>query len=241
MVTLLTPERVLLVLRAMVTGSLAIRVDGLERIPKQGGAILVCNHSDYADPLIQALFSGRRLTFLGKAGMLELQWLRRIQSLLGSVDKKSFEGGLVELADEFLNVSSQVLFDIQQSFSPAEGPLSAEERDKLCQILSDGAVLALYPEMKSGPGAGLAPFSTLPGELSSLTGLPVVPAGISGSHGLSSLRQWLFGRNLGRAVVYSLGEPMSFSSDDVQNGTERLQAEVGRLCRRQSRSAGSQF
>ncbi|MBE7439694.1 MAG: 1-acyl-sn-glycerol-3-phosphate acyltransferase [Spirochaetales bacterium] len=238
MVTLLTPERVLLVLRALVTGSLAIRVDGLEHIPERGGAILVCNHSDYADPLIQALFSGRRLTFLGKAGMLELQWLRRLQSLLSSVDKSTIEGGLVELADEFLNISGQVLFDIQQSLTPAEDPLSQEELDKLCQILRDGAILALYPEMKSSPGAGLAPFSDLPVQLSRLTGLPVVPAGIIGSHGLSSLRQWLFGRNIGRAVVYSIGEPMLFvPAEDISTGVQKLHGQVARLCRRQSSRA----
>ena len=49
--------------------------EGQERIPKEGGAIVVANHVSYADPFTVALFvhdTGRRPRFLAKASLFTL-------------------------------------------------------------------------------------------------------------------------------------------------------------------------
>lgn len=223
-------------------------------MPREGGAILVCNHSDYVDPLVQALFSGRRLTFLGKAELLELGWLRKIQGLLSQLDRNSLEGSLAELADEFLNVSGQVVFDIyQQTLAdrsgesaqswPGLGPQAevdyTQDLPKLCQLLAEGQVLSLYPERKAGPEPKLAPFQDLPLELSARSGCPIVPAGLYGTHGLSSLRHWLLGRNLGRAVVYRMGPPLWPDPANPDWKSQVLEQKVSQLSRRFSPAAGA--
>ncbi|MFH1277801.1 MAG: lysophospholipid acyltransferase family protein [Candidatus Eisenbacteria bacterium] len=43
-----------------------LRVEGLEKIPRQGGMILAVNHASYADPMVAAAGSPRELRFFAK-------------------------------------------------------------------------------------------------------------------------------------------------------------------------------
>lgn len=76
------------VLHTLLNSLVSVRVEGQERIPKQGGALLVCNHTDIVDPLIQELYSGRELHFLAKAELFDAAPLReRITELRVEFDR----------------------------------------------------------------------------------------------------------------------------------------------------------
>ena len=57
------------------------RYEGVEHVPREGAALVACNHISYFDPLAQGYFlekAGRRPRFLAKAELYENWLLRRV-------------------------------------------------------------------------------------------------------------------------------------------------------------------
>lgn len=58
-----------------------LKVWGLENVPKEGGAILLCNHQSYLDPVLFSVRLKRPVTFMAKSELFEqssaFEWLIR--------------------------------------------------------------------------------------------------------------------------------------------------------------------
>jgi 1-acyl-sn-glycerol-3-phosphate acyltransferase len=170
-----------------------LRHEGLERIPKQGPAIVACNHISYLDPLTNGEAvdrAGRRARFLAK------QELFRIP-VVGTV----------------LRGAGQI--------AVARGSRDGSSLDRAVEALEAGEVVVIYPEGTVTDRADGLPMQGKTGvaRLALRTGVPIVPMASWGSRevwqksGKGSLR-------FGRPILTKIGPPIPTTRDPDAAATE---------------------
>ncbi|MCB1318488.1 MAG: 1-acyl-sn-glycerol-3-phosphate acyltransferase, partial [Leptospiraceae bacterium] len=61
----------LFLLHVLLNSMVSIRVEGKSNVPPKGGLLIVCNHTDIIDGVIQGLYTGRDLSYLAKAELFD--------------------------------------------------------------------------------------------------------------------------------------------------------------------------
>ncbi len=126
-------------------------IEGNQRIPQTGPAILVSNHISAGDTFLLPAMITRRMTFPAK---LEL------------FHGRGFKGRLMAW---FLKSIGQVPLD------RSGGRASAGSMDGLIQVLRDGGLLGIYPEGTRSPDGRLYKGKTGVARLVLQAGVPVIP------------------------------------------------------------------
>jgi len=62
-----------------------IRATGIEHVPKEGGALLVCNHLSFIDALLLACCTPRPIRFIMYRGFYEKRWVKPLVSRMGAI------------------------------------------------------------------------------------------------------------------------------------------------------------
>ena len=129
-----------------------VRVEGVERLPRRGPAIVAANHVSFFDSVVLIMSMRRTLSFVGKAEYLDSWKTRRVLPALGMipVDRSDGRRALVAL-------------------KMATGLLRA------------GKLFAIYPEGTRSRDGDLHAGHTGAAYLSMATGVPIVPTGIVGT------------------------------------------------------------
>lgn len=164
-----------------------LRHEGLERVPRQGPAIVACNHISYLDPLTNGEAvrrAGRRPRFLAKRELFEIP-------VVGTV----------------LRGAGQI--------PVTRGSRDGSSLDRAVEALQDGEVVLIYPEGTVTDRDDGLPMEGKTGvaRLALRTGAPVVPMASWGSQpvwqksGKGSLR-------FGRPILTEVGEPLAFERDE---------------------------
>ena len=183
------------------------RVEGLERIPRQGPAIIACNHLSYLDPFSNGcavIDAGRRPRFLAKQELFDT-------FLVGSA----------------LRGAGQI--------PVARGTRAVTPLLRAKEALDLGEVVVIYPEGTVTKREDHLPMEGRTGtvRLSLMSGVPITPMASWGSQGVwqksgkGSLRY-------GRPVWTMTGEPLDFSArvaemddrDAVKEMTAQLMARL---------------
>ena len=169
--------------------------EGFEHVPREGAALVACNHISYFDPLAHGYFlvkAGRRPRYLAKIELFRnpisgpvLRGARQIPVVRGSGD---------------------------------QAPVSAAAK-----ALRAGEVVVVYPEATVTRNADLSPMRGKGGiaRLTLATGVPVIPLAVWGSapvwrKGGRSLR-------FGRPIWVKAGPPLDFTEyEDRADDTEAL-------------------
>jgi 1-acyl-sn-glycerol-3-phosphate acyltransferase len=165
-----------------------VQVEGLEHVPRRGGAVLAFNHHSYVDfvllgwPVVRSL--GRPVRFLAKREI----WDGRIS------------GWAARWADA-VPVERTSAGGRTQAFSAA------------AQALRDGDLVAVAPEQTISTSLELLPFRTGAVRLAQRSGAPIVPVIGWGSH-----RCVTKGRRprlrFGLPVVVHFGAPLTVAPDE---------------------------
>lgn len=186
-----------------------IEVEGLDRIPAQGGVILTPNHVSHVDPVILGTTlrrSGRRTRALAKASLFSAPGVGLVLTKMGHIPV------------------------YRDSAQATEALRSAIEQVRL------GEVLAVYPEgTVPKDGARLGPFKTGAARLALATGAPVVPIAQVGSDAVlpavktrGTLRPLLTSFLRRRSVRIIVGEPLVlaelFPTPDPEDRSQVAQA-----------------
>ncbi|HET8930219.1 MAG TPA: HAD-IB family hydrolase [Acidimicrobiales bacterium] len=132
-------------------------LDGLESLPRTGGAIIVANHRSYFDPIALGYLAGRvdrAVRFLAKKEVLDAPVVGQFARAMGTirVDRGTGSNAPLELAAEALEAGELVVILPQGTI-----PRGAE---------------FFEPDLHGRPGAA---------RLAAMTKLPVVPVGIWGT------------------------------------------------------------
>jgi 1-acyl-sn-glycerol-3-phosphate acyltransferase len=184
--------------------------EGMEHLPREGAALVACNHISYFDPLAQGLFvskCGRRPRFMAKSELYENWFLRRV--LEGTKQIKVFRG---------------------------TGDTAPVENAK--QALRDGEVVMIYPEGTRTRNPDFTPMQGKRGiaRLTLATDTPVIPLAVWGSQHVD-IQHGVHPGKFGRPIWVKAGVPMDFSaysgqaddSDALRQVTEQVMAELSRL------------
>ena len=159
-------------------------VEGLDRIPEHGGAILASNHLAVADSFLLPLLVRRRITFLAKREYFTQP------GLLGWLKKMFFMG------------VGQVPVD-RSSGSAAQAAL-----DTAVRLLREGTLLGIYPEGTRSPDGRLYKGKTGVARMALEANVPVIPVAMIGTDELNPIgsRMWR-----PHHVHIRIGEPLDFS------------------------------
>ncbi|MDJ0972407.1 MAG: AMP-binding protein [Kiloniellales bacterium] len=136
------------------------KVDGLRNLPAKG-AVLVCNHASYLDPLVMATVLPGEPVFVAKR----------------ELEPQFFAGSLLR--------GLGVLF--VERHAPEAGVADTQE---ILALAKARQLLVLYPEGTFGRGAGLLPFRLGAFVVAAEAGLPVVPATIRGTRSILRDSDW---------------------------------------------------
>ena len=130
-------------------------MEGLEQVPREGAALVACNHISYLDPLADAYFitlAGRRPRFLAKQELFENPFLRTVLRGAGQIPVRRGTGDPAAL-------------------------------DAAAAALRSGEAVLVYPEGTVTKNPDFSPMAARTGiaRLAFETGLPVVPLAIWGA------------------------------------------------------------
>ena len=95
------------ILRVLIKGVFRVRVIGAENMPKEGGAIVASNHRSNWDPIVVAITTPRKLTFMAKAELFKNKMVASVLRAVGAFpikrgggDVGAIKGALTILKNE---------------------------------------------------------------------------------------------------------------------------------------------
>lgn len=159
-------------------------VEGLEHVPKSGGAILASNHMAVADSFFMPLMMPRRVTFLAKREYFTSP------GFTGRLKKYFFSG------------VGQVPID-RSSGAAAQAALDTGVR-----LLSEGKLLGVYPEGTRSPDGRLYKGKTGVARMALEADVPVIPIGMHGTNRVNPIGSKIWRP---RKVRIRIGPPLDFS------------------------------
>jgi len=209
-------EPIYVIVRSILVSVLRLlfrwKIDGVEKIPRTGPAIVAPNHISHFDPLCTAYLvdrAGRRPRYLAKASLWKNPVMRVIFSGCGQIPVERGTGN--------------------------DSPTRAAE-----DALRKSEVVVVYPEGTITTNLDLTPMKGKTGvaRLTLATGVPVTPVAVWGAQWLIGKgRKWKYRGH--RLIMLKIGEPMRFDEfagrqddpDALREVTDRVMAEIDRLVR----------
>lgn len=129
-----------------------VRVEGLENVPKSGGALIAPNHTSVLDSFFVPLSLPRRITYVGKAEYLDDWKTRFVFPLMGMIP-----------------------------IDRSGGDASGAALDAAAGVLESGELFGIYPEGTRARDGRLHKGHTGVARLALRTRCPIIPVGIIGT------------------------------------------------------------
>jgi 1-acyl-sn-glycerol-3-phosphate acyltransferase len=184
-------------------------VEGLEHIPKTGGAIFAGNHLSVADELFLGAVVPRHLAFWAKSDYFTGTGVK------GYLNRKLMEGlGAIRV-------------------ERAGGRAALTAFDAAIPALKDGDLIAVYPEGTRSPDGKLYRGRTGVARLAVAAGVPIIPVGMIGTDQVQPIGQ-VYPKLKRNTVTIKFGEPIGTAgrSDDrtaLRELTDQVMAEIQKL------------
>jgi len=172
------------------------KVEGLEHVPEEGGAIFASNHLSFSDSIFLPLVVPRRVTFLAKSDYFTGTGVK------GRATAAFFKG------------AGQVPVD-RSGASAAQAAL-----DTGIRVINEGALLGIYPEGTRSPDGRLYRGKTGVARMAIATGAPVMPVAMINTDKIQPI-----GKKLPRImqVGVRIGRPIDFSRYRGQTGNRFIE------------------
>ncbi len=184
------------------------KVEGLENVPRTGGAILASNHLSVADEYMLGSLVRRHIAFWAKAEYFNTPgvkgwFFKKLMTGLGAIEVRR-EGG--------------------------RGALTAF--DSGIAALQAGDIVNIYPEGTRSPDGRLYRGRTGVARLALLAGVPVIPVGCIGTAEVQPIGRVV--PRLGQKVTVKFGKPLDFTgrpmdSSSLRAITDEVMAEIQKL------------
>ncbi|MCB1177690.1 MAG: 1-acyl-sn-glycerol-3-phosphate acyltransferase [Leptospiraceae bacterium] len=232
-----------LILKSLINSIYKIEVSGLENVPLKGGGILVCNHTDNLDVLVQGTSIDRKIVFLGKYELFNpqepiLKIMNQDDSPLStpilSPVKLALESGLNALGDVYSKQlkkwGSMPIIRASEGMN-AKTALDYYEKleNYICDILRSGEIVSIYPEGTRTETGVMGPFKAMAAKLAIRANVPLIPSGISGAWRMSSPQAFLTGAAFKTKITYNVGNiipPEQFPKESEKKAAKMLTEEL---------------
>jgi 1-acyl-sn-glycerol-3-phosphate acyltransferase len=171
------------------------RVEGLENVPANGGAVLAGNHLSVADEYIMGSVVPRHIAFWAKAEYFN-------GTGLGGFAMKTLMRGLgaIEVNRE-------------------GGRAALTALDAAIPALRGGELVGVYPEGTRSPDGRLYRGRTGAVRLALLAEVPIIPIGVIGTERVQPIGRKI--PKLGAKVTIRFGKPMDFTGATMDSATLR--------------------
>ncbi|MCB1141611.1 MAG: 1-acyl-sn-glycerol-3-phosphate acyltransferase [Leptospiraceae bacterium] len=224
--------------KTLIENIYKIEITGMENIPKTGGAVLVCNHTDALDVPIQGVFLPRKITFLGKYELFNpqepiLQMIRDKNSPLASPLFAPLVSILEENLKNFGDYYAKQMklwggMPVIRSFQGTDAKAAVAYYEKLenymVDILKSGEILSIYPEGTRTETGLMGPFKAMAAKIAIRAKVPLIPSGISGAWKMSTTQAFLSGAAFRTKITYNIGNPIP--PDQFPNDSEKKSAKM---------------
>ena len=168
----------------LVTTVFRPSITGVENVPREGAAIIVCNHLSFVDSIFLPLAIPRKMTFLAKSDYFT---------------GKGIRGAIVKW---FMTSAGQLPID------RSGGKASEASLNTGLGVLAEGRVLGIYPEGTRSPDGRGYRGRTGVARMVLEAHVPVIPVAVVGTDEVMPLGAKL--PKVKRASVV-IGEPLDFS------------------------------
>jgi 1-acyl-sn-glycerol-3-phosphate acyltransferase len=180
-----------------------LRVEGVERIPERGAALLICNHVSFVDPIVISAACPRPIRFIMEAAIFRIPVMNTVFRGMKAIP-----------------------------VAPAKEDPAVYERafEVVAKELRDGQLVCIFPEGRLTKNGEVGEFRAGMLRILKETPVPVIPMAVSNLWGsmfsrfAKSLLQRLPRRYLAK-ITLAVGEPIA--PDDAS--LENLRAAVVRL------------
>lgn len=227
--------------REVVEQLLNIQVTGTDRIPAEGGALLICNHTDLIDVPVMVVYSPRKIILLGKRELFEpdrdiKDFLFQEGSLLNlpginllrPLVEKTLETYAFIQKTQFLEWGGvPVIRNHHGDGARAAAEYYHDLENYMVELLKQGHVLSIFPEGTRTTTGLMNPFKALAAKLAIRAGVPIIPSGISGSFNFLQPINLLNGGIFKRVVRWNVGRPIppeEFPKSDEKKAAKELTA-----------------
>lgn len=181
---------------------------GVDHIPDEGPAVLVCNHASFVDALIIAAACRRPIRFV--------------------IDHRIFRWPILS----FIFKAGRAIPIAPEKEDPA---LKAKAFDEIAQALAAGELVCIFPEGNVSATGEITPFRPGIAQIIARNPVPVIPMALSGlwgsifsrAHGAIMSQPWK--ARPFRKVVLQIGEPVApenVTLKDLQDKVAKLRGDV---------------
>ena len=213
-----------------------IHTSGFENVPKTGGAILVCNHASYLDPLIKGLYFPRTVTFLAMSDLFTIKnQLMKLYNELGTITGIptlwSIGKPFVEIFSSLLGdgVKTQLLelkaVPIVRNYRGGSSKDAMEYyndiRKQMLDLLKEDRIVAIFPEGGRTRSGDLLEFKGMAASLALESGKPIIPAGIKGTFDALDPSNLISGQSFLREINYNIGVPITPDTFPTEGGKKQ--------------------
>lgn len=132
-----------------------IRIQGHENVPKKGGALLVCNHLSYVDPLLVGASVNRKVHFMMHRSFFKVPVVSHFARMFGTIPVASED-------------------------SPKEKLRSLRQA---AELAAAGRVVCIFAEGAISRSGALLPFARGMEKIARRAGVPIIPVGLDGVYG----------------------------------------------------------
>lgn len=175
------------------------KIEGLENVPPQGGALLASNHLAVSDSFFLPLMVPRRITFPAKSDYFT---------------QKGVKGTLKRL---FFTGVGQVPID-RSGAAAAQGAL-----DTLVRLLKDGGLVGIYPEGTRSPDGRLYKGKTGMARVALEAGVPIIPVAMFGTDRANPIgsKMWY-----PYPIRIKIGKPLDFTRYHGMDGDRFIERSI---------------
>ena len=200
-----------------------IEVTGLEYIPKEGGAIIICNHTDMLDIAVQGAYSPRKIIFLGKNEIFNPQeQIIKYINQPGSpflqfplnMTKSYIEDTLNAMGEIYSNQlqewgSKPVVRNFHGNGAKAAVAYYEDLENFMISLVKAGEIISIYPEGTRTESGVMGAFKAMAAKLAIRAQVPIIPSGINGAWKMSEPKAFLSGAVFKTKIEYNVGNPIT--------------------------------
>lgn len=209
-------------LKALLHLVYSVEVTGLENVPPSGGAVLISNHTDNLDVIVQGTSVLRKVIYLGKYELFHpqetvLDILNNPNSPLNKFPLSLVKQTLVSTLNALGNLQGKQLmhwggYPILRAHNVKDAKSAAVYYEHLknyvAELIQKGELISIYPQGTRTETVIPGSFKALAAKLAIRTGVPIIPSGIKGAWRMLKPEAFLSGKAFGTKITYNIGKPI---------------------------------